>query len=210
MSTKKQRRSENFKDRQKKKSTRIAYLAAILGGGVLLLVIFFVILFNALFPPVDMEALNRKKISVRIYFADPQERFLVPEKRVIYREEDPALQAKEVVLALLEGSKTRSKTGNVNTFPAGVVLKDVRLDKDGTAQVNFNSGLTKHHPGGSTAEMMTVYSLTNTLAENVPQIRAVRILVDGKEISSIKGHISTAGPFRPDSDLFAPAKEEKS
>ena len=210
MSTKKQRRSENFKDRQKKKSTRIAYLAAIVGGSVLLLVIFFVLLFNALFPPVDMEALNRKKISVRIYFADPQERFLVPEKRVIYKEEDPVLQAKEVVNALLDGSKTKSKTGNVNTFPARVILKDIGLDKDGTAEVSFSSDLTKNHPGGSTAELMTIYSLTNTLTEIVPQIRAVRILVDGKELSSIKGHISTAGPCLPDPDLYAPAKEEKS
>ena len=202
MSTKKQRRSENFKDRQKKKSTRVAYLAAIIGGVVLLLVLFFVILFNALFPPVDIEALNRKKISVNIYFSDPQERFLVPEKRVIYKEEDPALQAKEVVGALLDGSKTKNKTGNVNTFPAGVVLKDLRVDKDGI-------GLTKNHPGGATAEMMTIYSLTNTLTENVPQIQAVKILVDGKELPSIKGHISTAHPFLPDPDLYAPAKEEK-
>ena len=35
MSTKKQRRSENFKDRKKKKSTRIVYLAAIIGGASL-------------------------------------------------------------------------------------------------------------------------------------------------------------------------------
>lgn len=210
MSTKKQRRSENFKYRQKKKSTRIAYLVAIIGGIVLLLVLFFVILFNALFPPVDMEALNRKKISAKIYFSDPLERFLVPEKRVIYKEEDPAQQAGEVIRALLEGSKTKSKTGNVNTFPAGVVFKDIRLDKDGTAQVNFGAGLTKNHPGGSTAEMMTIYSLTNTLTENVPQIQAVKILVDGKELPTIKGHISTTHPFRPDPDLYAPAKEEKS
>ncbi|NLA41280.1 MAG: GerMN domain-containing protein [Smithella sp.] len=210
MSTKKQRRSENFKDRQKKKSTRIAYLAAIIGGVVLLLALFFVILFNALFPPVNMEALNRKKMSANIYFSDPQERFLVYEKRVIFKEEDPVLMAKEVVGALLEGSKTKSKTGNVNTFPAGVVLKDLRLDKDGTAKVSFGAGLTKLHPGGSTAEMMTIYSLTNTLAENVPQIRAVKILVDGKELSTLKGHISTAHPFLPDPDLFAPVKEEQS
>jgi hypothetical protein len=206
MSTKKQRRSENFKDRKKKKSTRIVYLVAIIGGVVLLLVLFFVILFNALFPPVDMEALKKKEKRIaEIYFSDPQERFLVAEKRYIYKEEDAAAQAKEVVKALLDGSKT----GHVNTFPSPVTLRDVKLDKEGVAQVNFSANLTKSHPGGSTAEMVTIYSLTNTLAANIPEIKAVKILVEGKELPSIKGHISTINPFRPDPDLYAPVKGEK-
>jgi len=206
MSTKKQRRSENFKDRKKKKSTRIAYLVAIVGGVVLLLVLFFVILFNALFPPVDMEALKKKEKRIaEIFFSDHQERFLVIEKRYIYREEDTAAQAKEVVKALLDGSKT----GNVNTFPAHVVLRDLKLDKDGVAEVNFSADLIKLHPGGSTAEMATIYSLTNTLTANVPAIKAVKIIVEGKELQSIKGHISTVSFFRPDPDLYAPIKEEK-
>src|SRR5665647_1962609 len=103
MSTKKQRRSDNFKDRKKKKSTRIAYLVAIIGGVVILLVLFFVILFDALFPPVDMEAIKKKEKRIaEIYFSDSQERFLVGEKRYIYKEEDAAAQAREVVKALLE------------------------------------------------------------------------------------------------------------
>ena len=206
MSTKKQRRSENFKDRQKKKSTRIIYLVAIIGGVVLLLVIFFVILFDALFPPVDMEALKKKKkIVAEIYFSDQQERFLVAEKRYIFEENDPEQQAREVVKALLEGSKT----GHVNTFPANVTLRNIKLDKDGLAQVNFGSSLTKSHPGGSAAEMATIYSLTNTLTANIPDIKCVKILVEGKSLPSIKGHITTDRTFRPDPDLYVPVKEEK-
>lgn len=204
MSTKKQRRSENFKDRQKKKSTRIAYLVAIIAAVVLLLVIFFVILFNALFPPVDMEAMKKKeKKQIEIFFSDTQERLLVAEKRYIYKEENPSEQAKEVVKALLEGSKT----GKVNTFPQKVAVREVRLDKDGTANVNFSSDLVALHPGGSAAEMATIYSLTNTLAANVPEIKSVKITVEGKELPSIKGHISTIRPFMPDPDLYVPAKE---
>jgi hypothetical protein len=207
MSTKKQIRSEDFKDRKKKKSTRVVYLVAVIGGVVLLLVLFFVILFNALFPPVDMEALRKKEKRIaEIYFSDTQERFLVAEKRYIYKEEDAAGQAKEIVKALLDGSKT----GNVNTFPANVALKDVKVDKDGVAQVNFSANLTKLHPGGSTAEMVTIYSLTNTLTANVPAIKAVKIIIEGKELPSIKGHISTVNPFRPDPDLYAPVKSENS
>lgn len=206
MSTKKQRRSENFKDRQKKKSMRIVYLAVILGVAAILLGIFFVILFDALFPPVNTEMLKKKpKIIAEIYFSDPQERFLVAEKRYIFKEESAVAQAREVIKTLLDGSKT----GKVNTFPPKVALRDVKLDGEGILEVSFSANLTKSHPGGSAAEMTTIYSLINTLAANVPEVKAVRIMVEGKSLASIKGHISTVGVFMPDPDLYAPVKEEK-
>ena len=206
MSTKKQRRSQNFKDRQKKKSTRIAYLGAIIAGGVLLLVIFFVILFNAVFPPMGMEAAKRKeKTQIEIFFSDAQERHLVAEKHFVYKEDDAVGQAEEVVRALLEGSKT----GKVNTFPPGVTLKGVKIEKDGTAQVNFGPELVRDHPGGSAAEMATIYSLVNSLAANVDKIKAVTIVVDGKPLASLKGHSSTRGSFSPDPDLLVQAAETK-
>ena len=207
MTTKRQRRAENIKGKKKKKSTRILYFSFILGGIFALLVFFFVILFNALFPPVDMDALKRKEKQIaKIYFSDPQERFLIPEKRYVFKENDAALQAKEIVKALLEGSKADL----INTFPAGVSLRDVKVDDAGIAFVNFNKNLIKLHPGGSTAEMATIYSLTNSITQNVPSIKKVKILVEGKEVPSIKGHISTQKAFRPDSELIVPAKEKNS
>jgi hypothetical protein len=207
MTTKRQRRSEDIKGKKKKKSTRILYFSLILGGIFALLVFFFVILFNALFPPVDMDALKKKEKQIaEIYFSDPQERFLIPEKRYVIKEEDPALQAKEIVKALLEGSKAEL----VNTFPVGVSLRDVKVDNAGIAFVNFNKNLIKLHQGGSTAEMATIYSLTNSLTQNVPGVKKVKILVEGKEIPSIKGHISTQKAFRPNSELIVPAKEKNS
>jgi len=205
MTSKRQRRSENFKEKKKKKSTRILYFSMIVGGVFILLVLFFVILFNALFPPVDLDASKKKQVAI-IWFSDQQERFLVAEKRYINKENDTAEQAKEIVKALLDGSKN----GHINTFPKGVALLDVKVDKAGMVSVNFSQSLTKIHPGGSTAEMATIYSLTNSLTENVAGIKKVKILVEGKELNSIKGHISTRKAFRPDPSLFAPTKEGKS
>lgn len=205
MSTKKQRRSENFKDRQKKKSIRTAYLVAIIAGVVLLLGLFFVILFKAIFPDVNPEAMNKKKIIAKIYFSDSQERSLVAEKRHVYKEADEVEQAKEIVKVLLDGPA--SKTGYIKTFPEKVSLRGLKLDKDGVAHVDFSDDLTESHPGGSAAEMATVYSLTNTLTASNPAIKAVKIFVQGKELPSIKGHISTVDPFKPDADLVASVKE---
>lgn len=206
MTSKRQRRSQEIKGKKKKKSTRVLYLSIILGAVFMLLVLFFVILFNALFPPVNTASLKKDKRIAIIYFSDQQERFLMPEKRYVVKEEDTAAQAEVIVKALLEGSKE----GLVNTFPAGVTLKDVEVDDSGTALVNFNENLMQLHPGGSTAEMASIYSLTNSITENVAGIKKVKILMEGRELSSIKGHISTRKAFRPDPELIVKAKEEKS
>jgi hypothetical protein len=207
MTTKRQRRSENIKEKKIKKSTRILYLSLILGGIFVLLVLFFVTLFNLIFPPVDMDALKKKEKQIaKIYFSDPQERFLMPEKRYVIKENDAAAQTKEIVKALIEGSKA----GLVNTFPAGVVLIDVKVGDDGIAFVNFSKNLIKKYQGGSTAEMATIYSLTNSITQNIPSIKKVKILVEGKELSSIKGHISTQKAFSPDLELIIPEKEKNS
>jgi hypothetical protein len=201
MGTKGQRRFDEITDKKKKKSARVFYFSLIMLGVSIVLIFFFVVLFNAVFPPIAMDSLKKKeKHLVVIYFSDQQERFLVPEKRYVYIENDSASQVREITKALVDGSKTKL----VNTFPTGVGVKDVRVDDEGIASINFNKNLIKLHPGGSTAEMATIYSLTNSVTENVPNVKKVKILVDGKELPSIKGHISTRNAFVPNPDLFAP------
>lgn len=203
MTTKKQLRSENIKEKKIKKSTKLFYLSLIIGGGIVILIIFFVTLFSALFPPVDVDAMKKKeKYIVKIYFSDQQERFLKSEKRFVNKESDMALQAKEIVRALLDGSKN----GLVNTFPKGVTVHDVKISGDGIASVNFSKDLLKSYEGSSTSEMATIYSLTNSITQNMPSIKRVKILMDGKDLPSIKGHISTRKAFSPDSELIVPEK----
>lgn len=206
MTSKRHRRSEDVKEKKKKKSTRIIYLSMIIGGIVIFLILFFIVLFDAFFPEPNEDTLKKKEKQVAIiWFSDQQERFLVGEKRYIFKENDAAAQAKEVIKALLDGSKN----GNVNTFPAGVSLHDVKIDNAGIAYVNFTKSLTKLHPGSSSAEMASINSLTISLTENVPEIKKVKILVEGKELTSIKGHISTSKAFLPDRGILASMKEEK-
>jgi hypothetical protein len=203
MTTKKQLRSENRKEKKIKKSTKIFYLSLIIGGGLILLIIFFVTLFSAIFPPVDMEAMKKKeKQIVKVYFSDQQERFLKSEKRFVNKESDNALQAKEIVKALLDGSKNEL----VNTFPKSVTVRDVKISADGIALVNFSKDLIKSYEGSSSSEIATIYSLTNSITQNIPSIKKVKILVEGKELSSIKGHISTRKAFSPDLELIIPEK----
>jgi hypothetical protein len=203
MTTKRRLRSENIREKKIKKSTKIIYFSLILGGIFVLLVVFFVTLFSALYPTSDMDAMKKKEKQIsKIYFSDQQERFLRPEKRYVFKENDVALQTKEIVKALLDGSKA----GLVNTFPHGVTLIDIKIVDAEIAIVNFSKSLTKLYQGSSASEMATIYSLTNSITQNIPSIKKVKILVEGKEQSSIKGHISTRKAFSPDLELIIPEK----
>jgi hypothetical protein len=166
------------------------------------LVFFFVTLFNYLYPPMAGKSTasgTREKQAVTLYFSDRNERFLVAETRYVVREKTLTEQATQIVTALLEGSKTDL----VNTFPAGVKLQKIIIDDQGTATVSFSSGLIERHPGGSASEVATAYSLTNTLAANIPAVKRVRLLVDNGAVKSIKGHIDAGQPFTPKKDLVA-------
>ena len=71
--------------------------------------------------------------------------------------------------------------------------------------MSFGKNLVRLHPGSGTSELATVYSLTNTLLANLPEVRRVRILIDEKEAESIRGHISLKKPFVFNPEIVAPA-----
>jgi spore germination protein GerM len=68
----------------------------------------------------------------------------------------------------------------VNTFPPEVALKSAKIEANSTIFVSFSKNLVQDHPGGSASEMATVYSLTNSLTANIPEIKAVKILIEGR------------------------------
>lgn len=208
MATKKQRRTDEVKHKKTKKSRRVLLLSVIVVVSVVFLAIFFITLFDYIYPPAagkHTAAKKRDKQEVTLFFSDANERFLVPEKRFIPKEKEPEAQAREMIQALIAGSKT----GLVNTFPEKAELQGVKREGEDILSVNFKESLVANHPGGSAAEMATVYSLTNTLTTNLPAIKRIRILIGGKERESLKGHIGLRNPFMMNRELIAPAAPPK-
>jgi hypothetical protein len=56
------------------------------------------------------------------------------------------------------------------------------------AVVNLSGDFADGHPAGIEAETLTVLSICGTLRANLPQIRAVRFLVDGEPRDTLAGH----------------------
>ena len=197
MASKRQRRTEELKTRKKKKTFRLFFIlgAVLIGGGFLAFL--FWALSDSIFPPnAEEAAAKRERKEVVLYFSDANERFLIPEKRLVPKGKSATAQAEEIVKALIDGPKL----GQIRTIPAGTRLQGIRIT-DGTATLNFDNPFIEQHPGGTASEVATVYSLANTLTQNLTEIKKVRFQVGGKDVTTIKGHVDLREPIFPNKDL---------
>ncbi|MBI2413352.1 MAG: GerMN domain-containing protein [Deltaproteobacteria bacterium] len=77
--------------------------------------------------------------------------------------------------------------------------KVLRVDiKRPLASIDFSKEVSEDHPGGSTGEILTIYSIVNTVALNFPEIEEVQILIQGRKEETLKGHIDISQPLKPD------------
>ena len=102
----------------------------------------------------------------------------------------------------------------LSPFPRGTRLRAVYLANDSTLFVDLSGEVTTEHSGGSLEELLTVYALVNALTTNLAEISAVQILVDGREVDTLAGHIDLRQPLTPNLtwvvDLPRPRTEEDS
>jgi len=191
-----------MKLKRKKKSSKkgrggkILFLLVLIGIG--LIVLFRQQIYDSFKPWLEKWSLVEKKREVLLYFSDSVGEYLIGEKRQILRKNVVKEEAKETIVELIKGPKEKL----IPTLPPRTKLLTLQINDVGVAKANFNSVLSRDHPGGSTAEMMTVYSIVNSLALNFPQIKRVQFLIDGKPIETIAGHISLKQPVSPKPDLI--------
>jgi spore germination protein GerM len=144
--------------------------------------------------PEKKVAVKEKKV-VTLFFSEEEGEYLVGEKREIPKRDRVEEEARETIAELIRGPQGAF----IPTVPSRAKLLTLQIDAQGLAKVNFDQALSREHPGGSSAEMLTLYSIVNSLTLNFPQIKRVQILIDGKAVESIAGHISMKQPvsFNP-------------
>jgi spore germination protein GerM len=201
MSPKPKKKSQK-KSQKKGGSGRFFLFLIIIGVGLFLAYQFRQEIFDSLKPllekkPEKETAVKEKKI-VTLYFSEEEGEYLVGEKREIPKKESVEEEAKEAIIELIRGPRGEL----IPTLPSQTELLGLQLDQRGLARVNFNRALTKNHPGGSSAEMMTVYSVVNSLTFNFPNIKRVQFLVEGKQVETIAGHLSLRQSVPPKPDLI--------
>ena len=142
-------------------------------------------------PQVHSEKLP-DRVFVHLYFSDSDNAFLVSEERSLSAGIRPEALGLQIMNALLEGPKQALE----RTIPEGTLLRGFYILKNRTAYVDLSRELREGHPGGAKSELLTIYSMVNSLILNIPEIETVKILVEGKEETTLAGHVDLRFPFR--------------
>ena len=153
-------------------------------------------------PVQEIDKLAESAATARVVLYFPgEESKLYPEPRLLPEVEDPRALGTLLVNELLAGPQSGLLPSGL---PADVTLGSFHLTEEGVAFVDLRSSEHATPPvTGSTAEMLTLYSLVHTLVENVQTIGSVVILWNGRQPPTFGGHIDTSRPLRPDLRLVS-------
>jgi spore germination protein GerM len=129
--------------------------------------------------------------ELNIWFASRQEDALVSERRRVPPSPTPVDRARASLQELIAGPQGDA----LRTVSPDVKIRELFIDDQGTAYIDFSEALSQTHPGGPWAEMLTLRSLLQTLMANVPEIKRVQILVEGREVETLAGHLDIRRPL---------------
>ena len=137
--------------------------------------------------------------AVAIYFPD-NGGLLSAEERHLATWASAETGARRVLETLIAGPEAAALNA---PLPEEVALGRVFLSATSVLYVDLvSTTLSAPPPTGSQMEMMTVYSLVNTLMLAIPEIEAVVLLWNGRQPSSFGGHVDTSLPLTADRDLI--------
>jgi len=137
--------------------------------------------------------------EVELYFSSPEGKYLFPEERKIITSSEPAKEAKLILKELIKGPTDSSLSP---TLPSQTEVRAVYTEGD-CIYVDFSSSLSEKHPGGSTGELLTVYSIVNTLLANFPSQSRVQILIQGEPRETLAGHIDIKEPLDKNTEIVS-------
>ena len=138
-----------------------------------------------------------KQISFTLYraAADGSEK-LIPEK---FTMTDNGKTLPENALLALVGAKPQS-TKFEDVIPHGTRVLSFSITPEGTALANFSKEIVKNGQGSYNEVMMTG-AIVNTLTE-FPEVKQVQILVEGKKVITLGGHLDVEDPLKRDESLL--------
>ncbi|HOT76382.1 MAG TPA: GerMN domain-containing protein, partial [Candidatus Wallbacteria bacterium] len=128
---------------------------------------------------------------------------LNPEDRGVPKCSSIIAYSKAVIAQLIKGPNQK---GLFRTIPPAASLRAVYLYGE-TLVVDFSKDLVNQHPGGVSSELLSVYSIVNTLMELPPvdgkSIKNVQILINGYPMKTLIGHVNIEKPLTAESGLVS-------
>jgi spore germination protein GerM len=134
---------------------------------------------------------NARRIQATLFYVSDDGAELIQVPREVLFGDTPALQARYIVQAQLEAPPK----GFASAIPSGVKVRSLFLGAHNEAFVDLSPEIMKGHHGGSLDEALAVFAIVNAVTSNLPDVSAVQILVEGKEVDSLAGHIDLREPI---------------
>lgn len=138
-----------------------------------------------------------RKIKAKLFYVSEDGAKLTSTEREVAYGEGTIEQAKEIISAQIAPSAEPL----VSAIPPGTALRAIFVTPTGEAYVDLSGDVSRAHPGGTLNEALTVYTIVDALASNLPAITSVQILVDGKEVDTLAGHLDLRRPLVKNVDI---------
>jgi spore germination protein GerM len=123
--------------------------------------------------------------TVTLYIADDAAGTLRAQSAQIPLPGGRQQRAEELLRALL---RICQQPGASHPLAPAADIRSIYLVAPGAAVIDLNNAFADQHRSGILDEQLTVNSLVETLAVNVPGITRVRILVEGNARETLAGH----------------------
>lgn len=135
---------------------------------------------------------DARRIMATLFYLSPAGDALIPVEQEVPYAAAPADQARRI----LERQLAAAPAGHTSPIPQGTTVRALFLTGRGEAYVDVSRDIVTGHPGGSLHEALTVYAIVNAVTVNLPDITAVQVLVDGREVDTLVGHLDLRHPLR--------------
>ncbi len=143
--------------------------------------------------PAAKEPGVTRKIHATLFYVGEDGQTLVPVEREVPYGDGLPEQAKRIV----EAEIGPVPAPFASALPAATRVRALYVTDRGEAFVDLSRDLVTGHPGGSLNELLTVYAIVDALTANLPAVRTVQLLVDGREVDTLAGHVDLRRPLPP-------------
>jgi|ERR1700722_1899802 Sporulation and spore germination len=132
--------------------------------------------------------------TVTLYVADDNAGILRARSAQIPLPGGRQQRAEELLRTLL---RIYQQPGAAHPLAPAADIRSIYLVDPGVAVIDLNAAFADQHRSGILSEQLTVNSLVETLAVNIPGIQRVNILVEGKMRDTLAGHADLTDTFDP-------------
>ena len=140
------------------------------------------------------------RISATLFFGAADGRGLVAVQQAVPLAEGTVAQARALIEAQLTA---RPPAPLVATIPEATKLRGLFVTAQNEAFVDLDATVRDKHPGGSMNELFTVYTIVNVITTNLRDVQSVQLLIDGREVDTLAGHVDLRRPLRKNEALIA-------